>query len=201
MSKRRDKSKSQECQCAVCQNKSNKASGGLGENPFGINPSQLMGMLGNIDIAQIGNIISSMNKDGFDLNNLNLGAIQNMMPGSNQNGINQNNQELNPMQKMMANMGVNENQGMASLQNIISSMGNSQLGQNNMKHKKSGDIRPSNENEHKTKKTLSTEVKTETLLDENIEMLISLRKIVNDDKAKFIDKIIELYNNGVFEED
>lgn len=201
MSKRRDKNKSRECQCEVCQGKSNKANGTLGDNPFGINPSQLMGMLGNIDIAQIGSILSSMNKDGFDLNNLNLGAIQNMMPGVNSNGGAQKNQEYNPIKNMMSSMTMNDNQGMSALQDMISNMGNSQLSQNNVKHKNSVEVRKTNENDSKNKKHSNSEFKGERAVDENIEMLMSIRKIVNNEKVKFIDKIIELYNNGAFDED
>ena len=41
-------------------------------NPFGINPQQLLNMLGgNMDMNKLGNILSSMNMDGFNLNNIN----------------------------------------------------------------------------------------------------------------------------------
>ncbi len=36
--------------------------------------------------------------------------------------------------------------------------------------------------------------------DENIQILLSLRKIVDPNKVQFVDKIIELYNNGAFNE-
>ena len=41
-------------------------------NPFGINPQQLLNMFGgNMDINKLGNILSSMNREGFNLNNIN----------------------------------------------------------------------------------------------------------------------------------
>lgn len=213
MSKKRDRKKSQECQCSVCQNKSGKSSSGLNNNPFGINPSQLMGMLGNIDMGQIGNLLSSMNKDGFDLNNLNLGAIQNMMPGmSGSNGMNgfsgmnggQKNQDLSPMEKIMSEIDMKDNQGLSSVQDMIANMGNLQGMQSNVNNKEvinnSSKKESGRDNIGNNKKNKNKENVTDVQVDENIEMLMSIRKIVNYDKAKFIDKVIELYNNGVFED-
>lgn len=213
MSKKRDRKKSQECQCSVCQNKSGKSSSGLNNNPFGINPSQLMGMLGNIDMGQIGNLLSSMNKDGFDLNNLNLGAIQNMMPGmSGSNGMNgfsgmnggQNNQDLSPMEKIMSEIDMKDNQGLSSVQDMIANMGNLQGMQSNVNNKEvinnSSKKEIGRDNIGNNKRNKNKENVTDVQVDENIEMLMSIRKIVNYDKAKFIDKVIELYNNGAFED-
>ena len=212
MSRKRGKSKSQECQCSNCQNKADKISGGLGNNPFGINTSQLMGMLGNIDMGQIGNILSSMNKDGFDLNNLNMGSIQNIMSGMNANNgagndinsmnVMKNNQDLSAIQKMMNGININDNNGSVSIQDMITSIGNMQ-GINN---EKSGSVKEIRKNglEYNTHKNKNKSRKRENIEeideDENLEMLMSIRKIVSYDKAQFIDKIIELYNNGAFEE-
>lgn len=174
MSKKRDRNKSQECQCPKCQGKSGQLNNGLGNNPFGINPSQLMGMLGNIDMSQIGNILNSMNKDGFDLNNLNLGSVENNMGGMN---LGNNNQDLSSIEKMMAGM------------NINNMMGNSQPSQSNINFG-----RKTYENRKHSKENNINEE-----MDENIEMLMSIKKIVNEDRGEFIDRVIELYNNGAFE--
>ncbi|MBU3103698.1 hypothetical protein [Clostridium gasigenes] len=182
MSKKRERNKSEECQCSKCQNKSGKLSSKLDNNPFGINPSQLNGMLGNIDMSQIGNILSAMNKDGFDLNNINIGSVKNMMSGMNGG---QNNQELSSIQDMIANMG------------------NSQSTQNNIQNQESTNIKYNNnerDNGRYNKKSRNKENITDIEVDENLEMLISLRKIVSYDKVKFIDKVIELYHKGLFEE-
>ena len=217
MSKKRDRNKSKDCQCPSCQNKSVKSNSGLAGNPFGINPSQLMGMLGNIDMGQIGNMLSSMNKDGFDLNNLNLGSMQNMMSGTNgsngQNNMNsmnnlQNNQDLSSIEKMMSGIDIKDNQGLSSIQDMISSMGNLQGTQNNMNNqdgRKIGEEKKyreqkssnnkKNRNEHRNKENIA-----DIQLDENIEMLMSIKKIVNSDRAEFLDKVIEFYNKGAFEE-
>ncbi|MFQ6999882.1 MAG: hypothetical protein ACLRRH_00775 [Clostridium sp.] len=38
-------------------------------NPFGINPQQLLNMFGgNMDMNKLGNILSSMNREGFNIN-------------------------------------------------------------------------------------------------------------------------------------
>lgn len=63
-------------------------------SPFGINPSQLLSMFGNIDMNQINSMLQSMNTQGFDFNNLNLGNLQNFMGGSVRGNQSQNiNQE------------------------------------------------------------------------------------------------------------
>lgn len=44
----------------------------FGNNPFGINPQQLLSMLGgNFDMNRVNSILSSMNKEGFDINSVN----------------------------------------------------------------------------------------------------------------------------------
>lgn len=183
MSRKRDKNKSQECQCPKCQNKSGKSDNGIGDNPFGINPSQLLGMLGNADMGQIGNILSSMNTDGFDFNNLNFGSIQNMMSG---NGANDNH-AMSSIQEMMANMN--------NMQGAQNSVNNSM----NVNNKKSDHNTYDNSSHHRKNKKNDTIDNIE--VDENIELLMSIRKIVDYDRAKFIDKVIELYKEGVFEEE
>lgn len=100
-------------------------------NPFGINPQQLLNMLGgNLDLNSLNNLITSMNKDGFDFNSMN--------------------------QKMNSNI----NQNMEEQQ------------------------------EEKVDNNTNFEQ------DENINMLISLKNIVDPKRVEFIDKIIIAYKNG-----
>lgn len=119
----------------------------FGNNPFGINPAQLLSMFGNIDMNQINNMLQSLNTDGFDFNNLNLGPLQNMMSG---NGHVQGKQERQV---------------------------NGRTPEKNKNHK----INIGND-------------------DENIQMLMAIRSIVSEEKALFIDKIINLYNEGAFDD-
>lgn len=105
-------------------------------NPFGINPQQLLNMLGgNLDLNSLNNLITSMNKDGFDFNSMN--------------------QRMNSY-----NMNNNANQNM----------------------------------EEKQEEKVDDNVNLEQ--DENISMLLSLKKIVDPKRVEFIDKIIVAYKNG-----
>lgn len=100
-------------------------------NPFGINPQQLLNMLGgNLDLNNLNNLITSMNKDGFDFNSMN--------------------------QKMNGNI----NQNM----------------------------------EEKQEEKVDNNTNFEQ--DENMNMLLSLKNIVDPKRVEFIDKIIMAYKNG-----
>lgn len=76
MSKRRHKNNRKESSNDSSNNRQQ-----FNNNPFGINPAQLLSMFGNIDMSQINSMLQSMNTEGFDFNNLNLGPLQNMMSG------------------------------------------------------------------------------------------------------------------------
>lgn len=131
-------------------------------NPFGINPNQLLSMFGNIDMNQINSMLQSMTTDGFDFNNLNLGPLQNLM------GLGRNNQ---PMTQQ-----------------------NSQAPQNSqMNIPKVDELDNLNSANTRMNKTFEND-------DDNIEMLNSLRNIVDGERREFIDKIIRMYREGAFEE-
>lgn len=123
----------------------NNGMNNINNNPFGINPMQLMNMMGNVDMAEISRIISTMNGEGFDFNNLNLNSIQSL--------LNRNVTEMN--------------------NNLNGNFAN------------------------RKEETLNN---NEIKKDENIEMLMNLRNIVDVNRVVFIDKIIELYKRGIFEE-
>ena len=159
-----------------------EASSNLGNSaPFGINPAQLMSLLGgNIDFNQIGNMLSSMNVDGLDLNNFNL----------NQGNNNQHNRtgfDFGPLQGMMNNLGL----GNINMQSSEAGLFNSE---DNKTH-----IEKENFNE-KVNQENSEEFIEENFLeeDENIQMLIAIKSIVDNKKAIFIDKVIAAYNKGYF---
>ena len=108
-------------------------------NPFGINPQQLLNMLGgSIDINKLGNILSSMNREGFNLNNINT-----QMNNGN-SGMNNQKEEFNNLNNESMNINLDEDN------------------------------------------------------DDNMEFLLSLRRIVDSSKLDFIDEIIDLYDKGVF---
>ncbi|ATD55660.1 hypothetical protein [Clostridium chauvoei] len=186
MSKKKHRHKVEQCDCPNCRNKNNKGT----NNPFGINPAQLMGLLGGMDMSQIGNMLSSMNRDGFDLNNLNLGAMQNILGGNNNNsGMNQGGFDVSSLQNIMSKVGSGaglnfNNLDFGPLQNM--------MGGNNNQEK-------SNENKANEKNNNKISDDYDSLsIDENIEFLRNIRSIVDPKRADFIDKVIEAYNNGSF---
>lgn len=101
MSKKRHKHREEKCNCPNCRNRS------YGNNPFGFNPAQLMSLLGgNADLGKIGNVLSTMKGDGFDLNNLNLGSLQNPLGGKKEEG---SSIDINQLQNVLSKMDKGEN--------------------------------------------------------------------------------------------
>ena len=143
--------------------------------PFGINPSQLMNLFGgNIDFNQIGNMLSSMKIDGLDLNNFNL----------NQEKSNSNAKEFDfsPLQKIMSNLGMN----------------NFNVGNNNVspfEEDSNISYMDSKENNQEVEEARDEDFFEE---DENVQMLIAIKSIVDSKKAIFLDRVIEAYNKGFF---
>ena len=143
--------------------------------PFGIDPMQLMGLLGgNLDINSMGSMLSSMNTNGFNLGN--LGSIAKMM------GLNLDN---NFLQGNMSNQNSDFNKNTHT--NI-----NQNKPYNNMNYKNT------------TNQSTDTNIKKDTNEKElkendvNLKFLMALRSYVHPDRVKFIDKIIEAYRNGEF---
>ena len=121
---------------------------GMNNNPFGISPQQLLGLLGsNIDMNGLGNILSSMGQEGFNLNSVNTQP-------NNQNDY-------------------------RNMNNIVNNS-NMNLNKNNEINNESADVIFSD--------------------DENMKFLQSIRSIVSNERAEFVDKIIELYNAGAFKD-
>lgn len=153
--------------------------------PFGINPAQLMGLLGNnVDFSQIGNMLSSMKMDGLDLNNFNL-----------------NNQVSSQATKPAFDLG--------PLQGFMSSLGLSDIGKNNNSNmfnnssNTQNDINEENEVDEISEEHINIsqeEFDKEEFLeeDENIQMLIAIKSIVDSKKALFLERVIEEYNRGMF---
>ncbi|MBU5453882.1 hypothetical protein [Caproiciproducens sp. MSJ-32] len=144
----------------------------LNNSPFGINPLQLISMLGsNIDMSQIGNMLSSMKMDGLDLGNFNIKQGLNSNATNTTNSTNTNfagmGLDLGALQNMMNNLGLGNISGINN-----SSSDNLNIGEN------------------------KNEVKIGEEDDENLEMLQAIKVIINPSKVEFIDKVIEAYKNG-----
>lgn len=149
-------------------------------NPFGIDPKQLLGMLGgNIDMGGLNSMLSSMNRDGFDFNS--FAQMANM------NNINSNMNNINS--------GINSN--------VNNNFSNS-MGYNN--HESIKDFNSNKQNAINEEDTLEEEIGDKEIIstcnddiDENIKFLNSIKSIVNPNKVKFIDEIIKAYKEGKIE--
>ena len=145
--------------------------------PFGIDPMQLMGLLGgNFDMNNMGSILSSMNTNGFNLGN--LGSIAQMMGLNLDNSFSQGNM-TNQNNDFNKNIHTNINQS-------------KQYNNTNQKGNASQNVDRSNKKDAK-----ETEVKEN---DANLTFLMALKSYVHPDRIKFIDKIIEAYKNGEFKD-
>jgi len=162
------------------RNENNNANAANRNIPFGIDPMQLMGLLGgNFDMNNIGNMLASMNTNGFNLGN--LGSIAQMMGLNLDNSFSQGN--------------------MNNLNNDFNKSMNSNVNQNVKAHSSSVNSKstePLNTDKNNKKNTANTKNVRDN--DANLEFLMALRNHVHPDRAKFIDKIIEAYKNGNFQE-
>lgn len=148
-------------------------------NPFGIDPMQLLGLLGgNFDMRNMSNMLASMNTNGFNLNN--LGPLAQMA------GVNLDNGFTNG----------NNNQNMGT------DMPSSNLNKNEINTEKHDELRDkrTNTRTNKQEQMKQNETMTQTqnkTRDENLEFLISLRNFVHQSKIPFVDRIIDGYKKGL----
>lgn len=159
------------------------------QNNMGLNP-QMMDMLkaNNIDVSKFSEMMSAMNKDGFNINNL-----SSLLSGGNMGG---------GLQGGFPNMG-NMPPGMAGLASMMQNMNRNNRGfmnnnqngmyQNNMNP---NNMNPNNMHQNNMHSNNMNNMQSKANIDENIEMLLSIKSVVNPQKAKFIDKVIEMYKNG-----
>lgn len=147
--------------------------------PFGIDPMQLMGLLGgNFDMNNIGNMLASMNTNGFNLGN--LGSIAQMMGLNLDNNFLQGNMN-NLNNDINRNMHTNFNQNMKAYSNNMNSK-STETSNTEKNNKKNTSAKPIKDN------------------DANLEFLMALRNFVHPDRIMFIDRIIEAYKNGELKE-
>lgn len=183
-----------------------KSSNNINNNPFGIDPMQLIGLLGgNFDMNNMGNMLASMNTNGFDLNN--LGSLAQMVGLNLDNNFMQGNNKNNSSNNMNSNVNSNFNPNMNPYPNNSNNINNnSNMNASNINNKNANNnIKNANTNNSGKKvdsknDKKSTNIKNDKKNDDNLQFLMSLRCYVHPDKIKFIDKIIELYNSGVFKD-
>ncbi|AOR24224.1 hypothetical protein [Clostridium taeniosporum] len=168
-------------------------------NPFGIDPVQLMNMLGgNFDINSL---LASMNMDGLNL--ASLAPLANMA-GINLGNLNQRNMNMNNMMNDMNNtnnMNMNSMNGNNNINNMNNSANDFESMSNFDDPPNGVNLHEKNINDKKRKKSNNHHKKgIEIEEDSNLEMLISLKGFVHPEKVNFIDKIIDLYKDGAFKD-
>lgn len=191
------------------RNNNNNANNNVNNNPFGIDPMQLMNLLGgNFDMNSM---LKSMNTNGFNLANLeplakmagiNLGSngmFNNMNQSPNMNG----NMNANGMNGMNGNMnngfnsdgnGTNENMNRSN--DIMQNDSVTDL--NQMSDVVDVDKQKGDKSRRASSKKESTKKQEKIVMDENLKFLMALKTYIHPDRAEFIDKVIELYNKGIF---
>ena len=171
-------------------------------NPFGIDPMQLLGLLGgNFDMRNMSNMLASMNTNGFNLNNLGplaqmagLNLDNNFANLNNNNNLNRNN-NLN----MNSNPNMNSDIQNMSANNMNKNEANSQKRDETVdKRNNSAKVSHQEEKRHERSSNDGMVQEKNKSVDENLEFLISLRSFVHQSKVPFIDKIIDGYKKGLF---
>lgn len=194
-------------------NNTNNANNVVNNNPFGIDPMQLMSLLGgNFDMNSM---LQSMNTNGFNLANLeplakmagiNLGSngmFNNMNQGQ---CMNQNNNMNGAMKgNMNGTMNENMNNGFNSDINTNDNISDDIMSVKNEDNNQAFEMENiDNQKNDKGKKSSSrkenSKKQDKVNMDDNLKFLISLKTYIHPDRVKLIDKMIELYNKGIFKE-
>ncbi|MDU5109402.1 MAG: hypothetical protein E6248_03070 [Clostridium sp.] len=179
--------------------------------PFGINPNQLLSLLGeNFNLNNLGNMMSSMKDNGVNLNNFNPNsAVQNQQENNfnnlnNVNNVNNTNDTNNGngydfggLQGIINALGMNGfNQTNGNLNNSFNedNIGIKDETMDEIDKEEEKDFKDRGDEEYLEEGELNNSIMEE---DENIQMLISIKSIVDDRKADFIEKVIEAYKKGL----
>lgn len=179
--------------------------------PFGINPNQLLSLLGeNFDLNNLGNMMSSMKGNGVNLNNFNQNSASQDQQVNNSSSLNNGNNTNN-----MNNTNNGNGYDFGGLQGIINALGmngfneansnfNNTFNEDNTRindevmneidKEEERDIKDRGDEEYLEDGEISNNIMDE---DENIQMLISIKSIVDDRKNDFIDRVIEAYKKGL----
>lgn len=169
-------------------------------NPMGFNPNQLMDLLGgNFDMGQLASLLAGMGGEGFNMNSFaNLANMFNMNNGAPNMGNMGNQNGMGNMGNLggLGNMGGLGNLaglgGLGDIGNIISMMGLGNMGGNSSNNFSDNSVY----NENVNFSEASTDEVTDD--DRNMQMMKAMRRIVDPERVKFIDRVIELYEKGKF---
>lgn len=184
-------------------------------NFMGLNP-QILQMLGlnNDDIQKINGIMNSMNTDGFDINSigniLNPNGQNNNLGNNNNNSLNNSNQQNTSNNQ--GNFNNNENMNNMDLSYLLSMLnnmnnnmpnynGNSYNNYTNNQNNSSNNYESKNYNNDNEENIQYGDIDVEIIepeldSDPNLSMLKAVRSLVNDDRKRFLKRVIEMYKNG-----
>ena len=146
--------------------------------------------------------VNNMNNNRATYNNGPFGINPNQLLSSMFGNIDMN--QINSLLQSMSKQGFdfnNLNLGnlMGNMGNPMSSDGNINNNSNNQTNQRSKEKGKINSNDENLNKNMNLDINDERN-DENIQMLRAIRTIVNGERGKFIDKIITMYNDGIFDD-
>ena len=127
---------------------------------------------------------------------------------NNRNNANVNNMNNNRATYNNGPFGINPNQLLSSMfgnidmnqiNSLLQSMSTQGFDSNNQTNQRSKEKGKINSNDENLNKNMNLDINGERN-DENIQMLRAIRTIVNGERGKFIDKIITMYNDGIFDD-
>lgn len=142
--------------------------------------------------------VNNMNNNRTTYNNGPFGINPNQLLSSMFGNIDMN--QINNLLQSMNTQGFDFNN--LNLGNLMGNMGNSMNSDGNINNKTGQNLRGKdkiNSNDTNLNKNVNLDINSERN-DENIQMLRAIRTIVNGEKGKFIDKIITMYNDGIFDD-
>ncbi|MGL4761341.1 MAG: hypothetical protein ACRC6T_05070 [Sarcina sp.] len=133
--------------------------------------------------------IAGMNPQIMDMlrgSNIDMNKVSAIMGAMNQNGF-----DINSLAGLLQNNGgmnlPNMNNSQMDLGNISSMLKNMDMHNNNF---------TSNNESNNASVNFSANNYSVYDTDENIEMLLTIKSVVNPKKARFLEKVIEMYKNG-----
>ena len=135
--------------------------------------------------------VNNMNNNRATYNNGPFGINPNQLLSSMFGNI-----DMNQINSLLQSMST---QGFDFMGNPMSSDGNINNNSNNQTNQRSKEKGKINSNDENLNKNMNLDINDERN-DENIQMLRAIRTIVNGERGKFIDKIITMYNDGIFDD-
>lgn len=154
--------------------------------------------INNANVSNGGNNRQTYNNGPFGINpnqllssmfgNIDMNQISSILQSMNTQGFDFNNLNLGNLQNLMGNMGNMGNMGSSGNYGA----GVEETTTNGQDLNEEDDIKFSND-------TIEDIQNNNERNDENIQMLRAIRSIVGDERGRFIDRIITMYNNGGFD--